>query len=311
MAKKTSKLSLPTLVRTARAHALLLVGRENARFVTLGWKEKQGQLTNQISIKIYVTEKLSPDELDSYNMFPKEVQAIARGGKPLKATIPIDVVSIGKVKFILLGLKGGEQFYIQSVDVNGTCAILDNNGFIYTNAHIAAEPGIDSTGSSVNVIYNGTSYNGNIYKMSSFQHTGNRMDAAVIELVGFDPNDFWLISGCGVISDPIVNLSDGGTFEYFSGSDHVTLTMPEPTTHPISFHLLQNNEYYGFDGFYHLHVDANSRDQPQPGHSGSLLIKKVGDMWHPAGLVFGLAESASRPLVCVYAWNDVKTWVGN
>ncbi len=300
-------------MRTARAHAPLFLSKENARFVTLGWKEKEGQVTDQLSIKVYVGEKLLSSDLDDYNLLPNEVKAIAVGGKPLQGTIPIDVVSIGKVKFTLLGVRGGENFYIDSVGINGTCAILDNNGFIYTNAHVAADHNRDHVNDpinpSVNAIYDYTIYPGRINKISKLQPTGNWMDAAVIDISGFNPNDAWIISSVGSISGPVVSLSDGGIFEYFSGSEHVMLSMPEQTPHPIDFQLDNSRNRYGFDGFYYLQIEANSPDWPHPGHSGSMLLKNVGGKWHPAGLVFGLAESVSRAFVCVYSWNDVIAWI--
>jgi hypothetical protein len=309
MAKKQPKLSWTTFTRTARAHAPLFLSRENVQFVTLGLKEINGQITDQLAIKIYVREKYSTSELNDYEVLPNSVKALAARGKTLQENIPIDVVSLGKGKFTLLGLKGSEQFYIQSVNVNGTCAILDKYGFIYTNAHVAAKNDGGLIEPSVDVIYNYTIYSGRINKISALRPTGNRMDAAVIKLSQFNSDDSWKISGNRLIKWPIAKLSDGGSFEYFSGFDHVKLMMPERATHPISFML--DGAVYGFDGFYLLQIDSSTESQPIPGHSGSLLVKKGNEVWNPAGIVFGLAEFSSRSYVCVFSWEDVESWVNN
>lgn len=310
MVKRQTKLSLNTFIRTARAHATLFLSRENVKFITLGYKEKGGEITDQLAIKVYVVEKILSSNLEDYNLLPNEIGAISAGNKPLQATIPIDVVPIGKGNFSLLGIKGGDQFYLQSVNINGSCAILNESGSIFTNSHVAANHNYDfgNSPAPVNAVFNHTIYPGIILKISKLRPTGNRMDAAIIDLVGFDPGYSWTILGNLSITGPVAKLNEGGTFEYFSGSDHVVLSLPEPTTHSISFQLDNSGTYYGFDGFYQLQVDESSPSWPRPGHSGSMLLKNINGEWHPAGLVFGRAEFNSRTFVCVYSWDDVITW---
>lgn len=311
MAKRNTQLALSTYNRTARAYTSLFLGRENVKFISLGLKEKAGQMIDQLAIKIYVGEKIKESELDNYELLPKEVKALTASGKALQSSIPIDVVAIGKGKFSLLGIKGSDSFHIDGVNIQGTCAIADSDGYVYTNAHVAAihngRP--ISPGSPVMAVFRSTKFSGDIIKISDLQPVGNRMDAAIMKLAGFEGGvDDWNISAVQArVISPVAPLVGSGVFEYFSGNDHIKLVTPELAGHQIRFTDMNGNEY-GFEGFYMLQVEENSPQQPRPGHSGSMLLKHDESGWHPAGLVFGLAEFSQRILVCVYDWEDVISW---
>lgn len=130
--------ALSTYKRAARAYASLFLSKENVKFITLGQKEIGGKITDHMAIKVYVKEKIDESNLDERELVQKSVKAINSSGKPLKNHIPTDIIPIGKGKFSLLGIKGGDSFHIEGVGIQGTCAIADSNGFIYTNAHVAA-----------------------------------------------------------------------------------------------------------------------------------------------------------------------------
>lgn len=309
----TQKISLSTYLRTARAHAPLLVSREHARFVTLGWKEKDGETTQQRAVKVYVSNKPLDSEMNEYDILPKRLQAVASGGKVMSDTIPVDVVCLNDMRFKLLGIQGGDQLYLDSLRVKGTCAIVDDNGFAFTNAHVTALPGQDATGMIVTVVSDSNADSGQVYAMSALRPTGNRIDVAVIELSSHDAVDSWMVSGGGnlAVTGPVANLNSDGAYEYFSGSDHVSMSSPEPSAHPIYFQISVGGEFFGFTGFYLLQVNDTSSAKPRPGHSGSLLLKVVGNERHPAGLVFGAVQSNDRTLVCAYPWTAVQKWLGS
>lgn len=300
--------ALSTYKRAARAYASLFLSKENVKFITLGQKEIGGKITDHMAIKVYVKEKIDESNLDERELVQKSVKAIYSSGKPLKNHIPTDIIPIGKGKFSLLGIKGGDSFHIEGVGIQGTCAIADSNGFIYTNAHVAAIQSGQNIALRVTAIFNNTRFFGEIQKIAHLYPVGNRMDAAIMKLAGFNQQDEWHVLG-RPIREPVYQL-DNGEFEYFSGNDHVKLIAPELSTHPISF-ILENGIEYGFEGFYMLQVATTSPNQPRPGHSGSMLLKYGGGVWHPVGLVFGSAEFGSRTFVCVFSWDDVRRWINS
>lgn len=312
MAKK-ARLSLRTLKRSACTYAPLFLTKENVKFINLGFKEKNGKLTDQLAIKIYVSKKIDHSKLESYELLPKEVKALRASGKALKSSIPIDVIEIGKGKFSLLGLRGSDSFHLEGIGSQGTCAIADNQGFIYTNAHVATDHNGNAPqlGTQVGAMFGNIEYITRVNKISSLHRANNQMDLAVLEEIGtaFNMTDAWVISALNLhILSPIAQLQTG-VFEYFSGNEHVIAHTPEFSATHIDFTFPNSPFEYGFLNFYMLQIANDTPNQPRNSHSGSMLLRQESGNWHPAGLVFGGAIFGSRTYVCVYAWEDVKKWI--
>lgn len=313
MARKKPRISLSTLKRSACTYASLFLSKDNVKFINLGLKEKDGKLTEQLAIKVYVSEKIDQSRLDSYELIPNEVKALRASGKALKGVIPVDVVEIGKGQFSLLGLQGSDSFHIEGIGNQGTCAIADDQGFIYTNAHVATDHNGNQVpeGSIIGAMFGNTRYIARINKISVLQRVNNQIDLAVLEEIGaaFNTTDAWLISALNRrVILPIAQLKMG-IFEYFSGNEHVIAHTPEFCGTHINFTFPNSPFEYGFVNFYMLQVANDTPNQPRHSHSGSMLLQQENGNWHPAGLVFGGAVFRSRTYVCVYAWDDVSRWI--
>lgn len=82
-----SQINLDWVRKVKAKYEALLLSKKNVVGIGIGFKEKDGQATDQIALIVSVSKKLPADELDAADKIPAELEGV-----------PVDVKEVGEIR---------------------------------------------------------------------------------------------------------------------------------------------------------------------------------------------------------------------
>ena len=256
-----------------------LTRRPGVTHVTVGEKFTRGGRTGCRAIKVYVCAKTS----DAPMQIPTTVAIFNQLGRKVGA-VPTDVVEV-KAEPQLFGLRSGHTVisFDRERGVAGLCFSKGGRSFVLTNAHVACDVRSGICGTLAwRLQGQETSLGAVVYASEIDALRVAREDMAVVRL-GQDiiSEDFRL----DLVDAEVTRLDDlrhSAREHWFVANGQLfRCANPEPVDSPTD--VAVDGAVFSYAGFWQL--DAVVGD-PEPGLSGALLCRTVGDHVVACGLVF-------------------------
>lgn len=83
----TSGATLDWIRRVKEKHEALLLSKRNVVGIGIGFREKDGQMTDQMALIVSVSEKLPESEVSTADLIPAEIEGV-----------PVDVKKVGEIR---------------------------------------------------------------------------------------------------------------------------------------------------------------------------------------------------------------------
>ncbi len=82
-----SEVTLNWIRQVKEKHEALLMSKKNVVGVGIGFREKGGQMTDQMALIVSVTKKLPSDKVSAADLIPIEIEGV-----------PVDVKKVGEIR---------------------------------------------------------------------------------------------------------------------------------------------------------------------------------------------------------------------
>jgi len=271
-----------SLVRaTARRVGPDLLQLANVTHVSVGEKISQGRRTGRRALKVYVREKSGDPSLGE---IPRRIPVVNGLGRKI-GDVETDVVQVAEPPRVF-GLRSGHSLiaFDRDLGVAGLSFTKGGQRYVLTNAHVACD--LAQGGVSGDLSWRrggGVTRLGPVVYASDILGAGVADEDIAIARIDSDVavDEYWL-DLVNVQVDRLDDLRQNGREHWFVAHNRLyRCANPEPVDVPTDVSVDGVQVSYG--RFWQF--DAVEGD-PQPGVSGSLLCRTVGNHFVACGLVF-------------------------
>lgn len=288
--------------RTLRRHSSRILGLPNVLYVGIGEKQVDGAGQRQLCVRVYVTHK---QHVAAGDRIPRRLRGIDAHGRMAHFFVSTDVSERPR-ELTALALRGGDQLRGAGL---GSIALayrsVAGRRLLLTNAHAVAGVDRSAIGDDVRDA-SGKQRLGTVHRATPLR-TGpdwvHFLDAALVAAqVPIEPLS---LPGQAPRVVGLSTIRTGGRATYFyvdATGRRRTFTRPDHVETERAVRLGRHRLL--FRDFFELHRTAGP--PPEPGDSGSLLVRDAGDGLIACGLVF----AGSADLVAVLPIRDVFTALG-
>lgn len=292
--------------RAGIAHYDTLISKQNVRYMTVGYKVRDGVRLPEKSLKLYVSSK---NHVAAGQMIPQRLAAPMSGGD--LATVPTDVIQLDGVP-CAFGLRSGHLIKAFNGD-RGVCAIsyLRNGAkFLLTNAHVVVDVARGGVSGPVDVL---NRVDGLYYRLGNVIHA-SRLDPSTVTthdvaLVGVHPDfqvDQFMVLDMENDIDRIEGINTLATHDYWYRVNGRRFDCKFPERVVGTVLIDTDGVDVPYAEFWQLEMVNGST--ARPGHSGALLCRMDGGDVVACGLVFGGAPAEGTTSEVVFAFPFNKMW---
>lgn len=277
-----------------------LMAKPNVRYMTVGYKAKDGKRSSEKALKFYVGRKRDVPLGDA---LPERLGGLSLDGGS-GVSVPTDVVELAGVPRAF-GLRSGH--IIRSLGRKGVGAIsYTRNGakFLLTNAHVVVDVPRGGVAGPVDVL---NRVDGQFYRFGTVVNASplrpNRVTTHDVAVISVDPrfevDDFMILDMDNDI-DSIEGIGTLAAHEYWYRVEgrRFACMFPERVVGPMLIDV--DGVEVPYAEFWQLQM---TQGVARPGHSGALLCRTDGADVVACGLVFGGDENN-----LVYAFPFNKMW---